>query len=275
MTRLAALLLPGLLAAPALAAASSCEFSEDREIALGLSGVATVRFEVNSHDLVLAGVDPGAVAMTARACASDADYLPQLVVDQRRSGDVLVVRIERRGQSVGIFLRPTYANLAVDARLPAGLAYEIDVGSGDARASGVASLRASVGSGDLEATGIAGALSVAVGSGDVEADGAGSLDVRSVGSGDFEARRIRGDARVGDVGSGDLTIDEVQGSVEIDEIGSGDADISRVGGSVRIGRVNSGDARVTDVAGDLVVHSIGSGDVSQRGVRGRVDVPRD
>lgn len=275
MTRLALFLLPGLLAAPALAQASACEFSEDRDIALDLSGITTVRFEVNSHELALTGVEPGAAAVTARACASDADYLPQLVVEPRRSGDVLVVRIERRGQSVGIFLRPTYANLAVDARLPAGLAYEIDVGSGDARASGVASLRASVGSGDLEATDIAGELRLSVGSGDIEAEGAGSLDVRSVGSGDLEARRIRGDARVGDVGSGDLTLDGVTGSVDIDEIGSGDADVSRVGGSVRIGRVNSGDARVTDVAGDLVVHSIGSGDVSHHGVRGRVDVPRD
>ena len=246
-----------LLLAPALAAASDCKHEDRRLIEPSLEGVATVRFEVNSHDLHLAGGADGAPAqLDVRACASNPDYLPQLVVDTRRDGDTLVVTLERRGQSSGIFFSANYANLTVEASLPASLAFEVDVGSGDAEIRGVSRLDADVGSGDLEASGITGAMVASVGSGDIEIDIAGSLHVRSVGSGDLEARRVRGDVRV-------------------DSVGSGDVELEGVAGNVEVGRVGSGDVDVVDVGGDLVVGRVGSGDVSHRDVRGRVDVPAD
>lgn len=259
---------------PVAASAADCEFNEPRSLALDLEGVRVVRFEVNQNDLRL-GATTGAAGLTARACASDPDYFPQLVLEQRRSGDTLLVRAERRGVSSGIFFKPTYAYLEINAQLPAGLDVELDVGSGDAWVSGMKSVRAEVGSGDIELRDIAGLVRASVGSGDVTVEGAGELDLRSVGSGDFEASDIRGPVRIGSVGSGDLTVAGVKGGVEVDEIGSGDLDVSRVEGSVRIGRINSGDAGVRDVGGDLVVRRIGSGDVSHHGVRGRVDVPSD
>ena len=246
-----------LLLAPALASAEDCKHEDRRLLEPSLEGVSTVRFEVNSHDLHLAGGADGAPAsLEVRACASDADYLPQLVVATRREGDTLVVTLERQGQSTGIFFSPTYANLRVDATLPAGLAYQVDVGSGDAEVRGVSRLDADVGSGDLVAHGIGGEVAASVGSGDIEIDGAGSLFLHSVGSGDVQARRIGGDAR-------------------IDSVGSGDVELEQVGGNVAVGRVGSGDVDVVDVRGDLTARRVGSGEVSHRGVRGRVDVPAD
>lgn len=259
---------------PASAFATNCEFNEPRSLALDLEGVRLVRFEVNQNDLRL-GATTGDASLTARACASDPDYFPQLVLEQRRSGDTLLVRAERRGYATGIFFKPTYAYLEINAQLPAGVDVELDVGSGDAWVSGLKSVRADVGSGDIELRDIAGLVRASVGSGDVTVEGAGELDLRSVGSGDFEASDIRGPARIGSVGSGDLTVAGVKGDVEVDEVGSGDLELSRVAGSVRIGRVNSGDATVRDVGGDLVVRRIGSGDVSHRDVRGRVELPRE
>lgn len=259
---------------PASAFATNCEFNEPRSLALDLEGVRLVRFEVNQNDLRL-GATTGDAGLTARACASDPDYFPQLVLEQRRSGDTLLVRAERRGYATGIFFKPTYAYLEINAQLPAGVDVELDVGSGDAWVSGLKSVRADVGSGDIELRDIAGLVRASVGSGDVTVEGAGELDLRSVGSGDFEASDIRGPARIGSVGSGDLTLVGVKGDVEVDEIGSGDFVVSRVGGSVHIGRINSGDAGVRDVGGDLIVRRIGSGDVSHRDVRGRVELPRE
>lgn len=259
---------------PAAASAADCEFNEPRSLALDLDGVRVVRFEVNQNDLRL-GATTGTAGLTARACASDPDYFPQLVLEQRRSGDTLLVRAERRGYATGIFFKPTYAYLELNAQLPAGLEIELDVGSGDAWASGMKSIRAEVGSGDIELRDIAGLVRASVGSGDVTVEGAGELDLRSVGSGDFEARDIRGPVRIGSVGSGDLTVAGVKGDVEVDEIGSGDLEVSRVEGSVRIGRINSGDAGISDVGGDLIVRRVHSGDISHRGVRGRVDVPSE
>lgn len=246
-----------LLLLSGLATASDCKHEDVRSLTPDLDGVRLVRFEVTSHDLRVDGVAGDAAAsMRVRACASDPDYLPQLVTETSRSGDTLLVRIERKGRTSGIFFTPTYAYMEVEARMPAGLAYEIDLGSGDAQVNGVASLAAEVGSGDLEVRGIAGAVTAKVGSGDIEIDDIGSLDVRSVGSGDLDASRIRGDVEVGSVGSGDVTLDGV-------------------GGNVSVGRIGSGDVNVDDVAGDLQVEQLGSGDVDHGRVRGKVSIPKD
>ncbi|HEX5693447.1 MAG TPA: hypothetical protein VFY00_02380 [Arenimonas sp.] len=246
-----------LLLLPGLAAASDCKHAEDRELALDLDGVSLVQFEVNSHDLRIDGVAAGSQApLQIRACASDPDYLPQLVVEASRAGDTLRVVIERRGKSVGLFFSPTYANLDVQARLPSGLAYEVDVGSGDAEVTDVASLGAEVGSGDLVVRAVAGAVRAQVGSGDLEFDDIGRLDVRSVGSGDLDASRIRGEVRIGSLGSGDISLDGVNGSVRVERIGSGDLD-------------------AIDIEGDLVVERLGSGEVDHLRVRGEVSVPKD
>lgn len=245
LDRLSAVLL-ALLAAPALA--NDCEHRRELALAPDLVGVTRIEFDIGAQDLVLEGQD-GPATLSAVACASDAGYLDQLVFEQRRDGDTLVVTARRDGYSSGVFLKPTYATLRITARLPAALAYRVDVGSGDADVRGVASLDARVGSGDLVAQRIAGQLAARVGSGDIEARDVGSLDLDSVGSGDAEAYDVRGDVRVGSIGSGDLTLDGIGGGVDIGSIGSGDADVSRVAGDVRLRRIGSGDFDARQVRG--------------------------
>lgn len=243
------LIATALFALAPLASAADCAHSEQRSLEPDLAGVQRVVFDVGAQDLTLTGIHDGAARLQARACASDPAYLQQLRLGQRREGSTLVIEIEREGYSSGVFFKPTYAYLEVDAGLPAGLAYEVRVGSGDARVAQVASLDARVGSGDLEARDIAGRFSARVGSGDIEARGVGELDLESIGSGDVEVRDVRGDARVGSIGSGELELDGVGGRVDIDSIGSGDASVHRVAGDVRLHRLGSGDFDTSDVQG--------------------------
>ncbi|WP_146909310.1 DUF4097 family beta strand repeat-containing protein [Arenimonas daejeonensis] len=243
------------LLCPALAAASDCEHSQDRSLTLDLAGVRSVRIEIGSNDLRLAPSGAADARFGARACASSPELFEQLTLEQRREGDRLVIVARRDGYSVG-WIKPKYAYLEIDARLPASLAYEVKVGSGDADVSGLGSLRADVGSGDIEVRDIAGLLEVEVGSGDVLAENVGELRVDSVGSGDLEASGVRGDVLVRDIGSGDV-------------------DLRRVGGNVEIASIGSGDADVDEVTGDLRVIEVGSGEVSPSRIGGRTTLPAD
>lgn len=263
------------LLSPALAFASDCEHAQPRSLELDLAGVRSIRIEVNSHELRLAPARDGKASVTARACASDPALFDQLQFTQERQGDVLVVRAERDGYSSGIFFKANYAYLQLEAQLPATLAYEVRVGSGDAWISGQPNVRLDVGSGDAEVRGATGVLRVKVGSGDVAAFDSGTLDVVSVGSGDLEARGVRGEATVGDIGSGDVAIHTVGRNLRVASIGSGDLVVTGVDGSVGIGSVGSGDATISDVGEGLAVRRIGSGDVSHRDVRGPVDLPSE
>ena len=263
------------LLCPALAAASDCEHVDDRSLALDLEGVRTVRIEVNSQELRLGPSGSDDASLTARACASDPALFAQLKFTQERQGDVLVVRAERDGYSTGLFFKSNYAYLQVDAQLPAALAYEVRVGSGEASVTGLPNVRLNVGSGEAVVRGATGTLVAKVGSGDVLVYDAGTLDVVSVGSGDVEVRGVRNDATVGSIGSGDVAMHTVNGNVRVDAIGSGDLHVTGVKGSVAIGSIGSGDARVDGVGGGLTVDRIGSGDLSHDDVRGPVDIPAE
>jgi len=243
------------LLCPVLASASDCEHSQDRSLALDLDGVRSVRIEIGSNDLRLAPSGATGARFDARACASSPELFEQVVLEQRREGDRLVIVARRDGYSVG-WIKPKYAYLEIDAQLPAGLAHEVKVGSGDAVVTGLGSLRADVGSGDLEVRDIAGLFQVEVGSGDVLAEDVGELRVDSVGSGDLEASGVRGNVLVRDIGSGDV-------------------DLRRVGGNVEIASIGSGDADIDEVTGDLRVIDVGSGDVSPSRIGGRTYLPSD
>lgn len=265
--------LAGLAALPAQAD-DHCAHSRPLTLAPDLEGVKRVRFEIGAHELDLRGSD-GPLALEALACVSDPGYFEQIRFSQDRRGDTLVVTARREGRMISWFFNPSYAYLKITARLPRDLAYDVDVGSGDAHVRDVARLESRVGSGDIEVSDIEGQVEARVGSGDFEAANIGSLEIGSIGSGDAEVRGVKGDARVGSIGSGDLDLLRVGGDVEIGSIGSGDATLRGIGGSVTIQSIGSGDADVIDVAGDLTVHSIGSGDVDARDVRGRQSLPDD
>jgi hypothetical protein len=282
-----------LLPLTALADEPQCRFDAPRDLKLDVAGAKAVVFEVNQHDLVLQA-GPGAAQLSGRACASNADWLSQLTVTQKKVGDKLVVQLQRENQGLNWNTGGSnYAYLDLRGTIPANVLVQMKVGSGDASVTGAHSLSADVGSGDIKLRDIKGLVTAAIGSGDVELDGAGALNLLSIGSGDFTARNLRGNATVGTIGSGDLTLDGVAGNVDIKTVGSGDVDLRQVkgnvslgnigsgdfearavGGSVKVERHGSGDVTVRDVAGDLTVANSGSGDINHSDVRGKLQLPR-
>jgi len=253
----------------------ACRHSTPQSLALDIGDARTIEFHVGNGRLRLDGQPGRAGSLQGRACASSAGELARLRLEQSREGDALVVRLlreERTGWNLGFGNR--YAYLDLSGSVPDDVRIEVSVGSGDARADGLAALGLTVGSGDAEARRIRGAVDARVGSGDIELVDIGSLDLGSVGSGDLKARHVRGDVRVGSVGSGDLELAEVQGSVEVGSLGSGDIRLERIDGSVGFGSIGSGDVDVHGVGGDLRVRALGSGSVNHSGISGRIDLPR-
>jgi hypothetical protein len=273
MTRfLLALCALSLLSGGAAASDRRCAHSEARNLALDLSGVKTVRFVIGHNELRVDAAANARPGVTGRACASGANLLGQLVLDQRREGDKLVVHARRDGNSG--WLGNQYAYMALEAKVPQDVMVQLDVGSGDAWVTGASALSADVGSGDVEARNIRGLVTAKVGSGDIELRDIGSLHVLSIGSGDVDAYDVRGNVEVGSIGSGDFTLKGAGGDVRIGSIGSGDADLERVSGNVAVGSIGSGDLDVADVTGNLTVRSKGSGSVNHSRVSGTIDLPR-
>lgn len=248
------LALCALLSLPAVAMADDCKYSEPRELKLDLTGVKSVLLDVQQNDLKLSGAS-GDSTLRGRACASDADMLKELTLRQRHDGDTLVVTLKHEGKIHGISVGNRYAYLNVAGSIPANLPVRLQLGSGDAEISGVASLDAKVGSGDLHAQNIRGAVSATVGSGDIELRNVGSVALPTLGSGDVKADQVGGDVKVDSVGSGDVQLRDVTGNVAVQTVGSGDLDVGTVGGN-------------------LSVQKVGSGDVTHRGVRGSVNLPK-
>lgn len=252
------LLLASLLLLPAVAMADEppCKFSADRNLDLDLRDVRSVRFAVNSNDLhVTGGAASGKGTVRGKACASDQEALGDLIVTQSKEGDALIVELTNKHNGWSGF-GDHYANLRVEASVPANMPVYVRVGSGDAKARGVQLAEASVGSGDFEARDTTGSFRGKVGSGDMTLEGSGPVQVDTIGSGDFAARRVNGDVRIGSVGSGEAKLADVTGNVEV-------------------GTVGSGDVHVDGVRGNFTVRSLGSGDIDQKGVTGRVDIPKE
>jgi len=250
------LLLATLLLAPLASYANECKYEAPRNLALDLTGVRIVQVDLNSHDIHITGSDAAkAGTLTGRACASDPKLLDDLQVTQRREGDRLIVEAINKAHVSFHMFGHVSTGLQLNLQVPTQMPVELNVGSGDAWVTGIASLAGHVGSGDLHVSKISGPLSSSVGSGDIDVNDVGSLNLGSVGSGDVKVHGVSGEARVGSVGSGDVTI-------------------AQVGGSVRVDTLGSGDVRVKDVRGDFTVGAKGSGDINHSGVQGKVIVPR-
>jgi len=263
-----------LLAAGPLAAFERCEHSQSRSLALDFTGVSSVHFVVNNHQLRIDAVATPEVGISGQACASSPELLGRLDVRQERQGDQLLVTLERLDSGRWSWFGVQYAYLTLQAGVSDDLAVEVTIGSGDAWVRGVKTLAAQVGSGDLEARDVPGAVSISVGSGDAGLERIGALRVGSVGSGDLKARDVRGAVTVGSIGSGDFELKGAEGDVEIGSIGSGAADIEQVAGNLAVGSIGSGELDAEDIGGNLSVRSKGSGSIKYRRVSGTVEVPQ-
>jgi len=269
------LLLSLLAVLPALAGAE-CRYTADRNFDIPAAGLSTLEFELGSSDVVVEGVPSlDEVEVRGRACASDQAWLPELTVDQHRSGDRLVIT-PHDGHDLRIsnWFGSNYAYVDLRVRAPAKLAATIKSASGDAEARNLAAVDFDTSSGDIDVAHIAGELRLEVSSGDARGEDIGRADIRRTSSGDIRLRNVHGPVEVGSAGSGDITLDTV-GSVAIGSVGSGDIRIADAAGDVSVDSIGSGDVSVDGVGGNFRVGSRGSGDVDHRNVRGTVSVPRD
>lgn len=271
---LSLLLLVPLL--PAAAMAENCQFTAQRDFDVDAAGLKTLALQLGPTDAHVEGVAGLAkVEVRGRACASRQDWLGQLTVEQQRDGDRLVVTPHEEHGTNWSLGGSSYAWIDLRVRVPAGLAVDIRTASGDADVRGVAALDFKSASGDLRVSGIAGPFSAEVASGDIEGGNVGSFELRRTASGDIRLHDVHGDARVGSAGSGDVALEHVEGGVEVGSVGSGDLRLTHVARNVQVGSIGSGDVDADDIGGDFIVRARGSGDVNHRGVRGKVDVPKD
>lgn len=267
-----ALSFPALLllaAAPFSASASTpCALSKDASLDLDFSGVRKVRIELSLNNLDLSTSPAGQRRMSVQHCASDAKRLADLSITAQRSGDTLTINSRPSSMNFNWFGPSEYGYSSLKLDLPANIAVELDVGSGDAQVRGVSDLSLEVGSGDV-AVRDAGKVRADVGSGDLQLDNVRSLSV-TVGSGDAEARAVQGEV-IARVGSGDISLRDI-GSLRAQSIGSGDLSATGVRGKANIGSVGSGDVQLKSVGGDVRVDSIGSGGVGVQGAQGTLYV---
>lgn len=268
------LLASSLLLISTTAFADSCEHRADRNFDIDPAGLRALVLELGSSDLDVRGVvGLKSIEVRGRACASDPAMLDRMQVSQRREGDRAIVKAEREGSSSWSLFGSSYAYLTLEVRLPAGLALDIQSGSGDAVVRDVAALAYHAGSGDLEVRDVAGDVTATVGSGDIKADDVGRFTLSSTGSGDVEVSGVRGDVEAGHGGSGDLQFERVSGSVHVGDIGSGDVTLRDIGRDVIVESTGSGDVQVDGVRGNLTVRAQGSGETSHRNVAGKVSIP--
>jgi hypothetical protein len=263
-----------LVSATTAQADARCKLSADRNLTLDLAGAKTVIFDIGPHTLKLEGATGTGGRVLGKACASDAERLADITLTQRREGDRLIVRAERKeGLRKLSWSGNDYGDLTLDATVPNTLAIQVKVGSGEAHIEDVASLTGDVGSGELHAARVRGMFYADVGSGEIAANDVGGLHVVSVGSGDLTANGIGADARVGEVGAGDLVIIGAKGDVSIGSIGSGDTKVENIGGSVVVDRIGSGELDATGVRGGLTVERVGSGSIQHHEIAGHLRIP--
>ncbi len=259
---------------PFAAAAMPCRHSAPRNASVEASGLHRLSLQLGSADLQIHGVKGmHTIEVHGTACASDAASLKDLQVDSARHGETATVTARNRTHGGFHMSGNHYAYLKLQVRVPQSLAVRIESGSGDMRATRLASLDVDSGSGDLQADHIGGALTLQLGSGDVQARQIGSVDLRGTGSGDVRAEGVHGDVKVQRSGSGDLTFRNVGGAVGIRSSGSGDITLGHVAHDVDIGSTGSGDVTANDVGGNFSVHANGSGDIRYHAVKGSVSVP--
>lgn len=247
-----------LIAIAALAVASGvsaqdrdCRYEAERAANISASAADQLELIARSGSLRVEGRnDLSTVQVRGRACASSEDLLDQLRLETGRRNDV--VRVEVPEIDMGGWGRDRYAYLDLVLEVPAGMAAEIEDGSGESFLSGLGELNIEDGSGELTLENIMG---------DVFIDD---------GSGEITMRGIDGDVTIDD-GSGEVAIFDVTGSVSVED-GSGGIDVEGVGGSVRIDD-GSGSISVKDVRGDFTVTDDGSGSIRHSGVQGQVKIP--
>jgi hypothetical protein len=207
------------IAAAALFFTGCYDAERHTEQALIEEQVSTVRVVVGAGDVTLEGADVADVNVSARI-EGPANHLGHVL-----DGDVLTLFDE---------CHEHHCSVDVHAVVPAGLAVDVQTGSGD-----------------LDVSGLLGTLVLHTGSGDVRGQGLAAIELAAqTGSGDIS-----------------LEVNEPAQNVRL-QTGSGDVALGVPAGSYRLSNsTGSGDRRVHDVEGDPAAPGVieirtGSGDVT-------------
>jgi len=219
-----------------LAQADSSNYTEVRELTLQSAGLTEFVIDAGAGSLVVTGADGAAdIMVTATIIIEEKNEKDALKLIEKR----LDLQLERDGERAELksgFNSAWHwdgdATIDLDVRMPAGIALNVDDGSGSTTISGVT-----------------GDVLIDDGSGSIQVTNAGSVTV--------------------DDGSGSIKVSAASGDVFIID-GSGTIEIQGVGGSVRI-EDGSGNIRVDDVEKDLIIVDDGSGGVTFTNVRGVVE----
>jgi len=236
-------------------AQSSCAFEAERSLGVPADVGELVRVFAGSGSLDVVGVSGlGEVRATARACASQEEFLEDLQLTSERNGSEVRLDTHYPDWSDRGGWGNRYARLDLRVEVPEGMMAEIQDSSGEIYVAGLGDLDIRDSSGEIEGEGLLG---------DVRIDDS---------SGEIVLRDVTGDVEIED-GSGEIELSDIGGAVLLDD-GSGEIDVSRVAGTVRVARDGSGSIEVDGVGGDFIVERDGSGSIEYRNVTGRVDVPR-
>ncbi len=267
-----------------------CEHSAPRDLTLDLNGIKQIQIDVGSSYMNITAAGSQGPSFRGRACATDPAKLPEMTVEQARSGDTLVIKAKSNSTYSMTIFKKVYAFQEFTVQLPAALMLKLNVGSGDVIVDAIDRINADVSSGDLVLKtaqtvsidvssgdamieNIKNGVNASVSSGDLTLRRIGSLNVSSVNSGDLIASQIAGDVLIDRLGSGDISIEQIRGNASVGSIGSGDLELAQIGGNVQIRSIGSGNATVNDIDGNLQVERISSGDIDHSGVKGQVDLP--
>lgn len=213
-----------------------CKYKAERNANVDVGTARLLQIEAGSGSLKIEGKTGLArVVIRGRACASDKDLLDEINLEARREGDGVVVRANvHRDEDNRSWRNNSYRRLDVVMEVPAGMAANIDDGSGEIDLSNL------------------GAIDLDDGSGGITADNIGAIRIQD--------------------GSGEIRLSRVDGTVDIED-GSGEITVRVAKGTVRVSD-SSGSIDVSDVGGDFIVTHDGSGGIDYDNVKGRVDVPR-
>jgi Putative adhesin len=217
----AALLLSGLLVAPAIASASEATFNRT----LTVSGNVNLSVSTGSGYVHISPGSDNQIHIVGHVKSSNGwfggssdDRVKQIADNppiQQSGNDVHIGKTDNNDW---------FRNISIDYEIttPRGSNVNAGSGSGDLQISGVAGgLKASTGSGSIDAHGIGGAVALDTGSGDIKADlNSPSSTKAQTGSGTIRINGVVGGLKAG-TGSGDI---EIQGQPTSDwklETGSG------------------------------------------------------
>lgn len=225
--------------ATSLAYAGSSDYEEVRDLILDTDGIKSLSIDAGAGSMDVTGVDgldKVIVKATIVVPDSDEDDAKKVIEKymtlslQQKGDEARLNAYFERGFSLMGFGSDAY--IALDVRVPQGMAIDIDDGSGS-----------------IDVFDIMGDVTIDDGSGSIEVRNVASLKIDD-GSGSIDVKNAAGDVSIVD-GSGSISVKHVQGSVTIDD--------------------GSGSIKVSDVDNDLIIIDDGSGSLTFSDIRGTVD----